>query len=45
LYYSGRCAVASSFRLAFLTERGAYVKPVAHATAAPVEERWAQLTS
>jgi DNA-binding MarR family transcriptional regulator len=32
-------------RLVFLTERGASVKPVSHATAARVEERWAQLTS
>jgi DNA-binding MarR family transcriptional regulator len=32
-------------RLVFLTERGAAVKPVTHATAARVEERWAQLTS
>ena len=32
-------------RLVFLTERGASVKPVTHATAARVEERWAQLTS
>src|ERR1700710_2316706 len=27
-------------RLVFLTERGASVKPVTHATAARVEERW-----
>jgi DNA-binding MarR family transcriptional regulator len=32
-------------RLLFLTERGASVKPVTHATAASVEERWARLTS
>jgi DNA-binding MarR family transcriptional regulator len=32
-------------RLVFLTERGAAVKPVTHATAARVEERWASLTS
>ena len=32
-------------RLVFLTERGASVKPVTHATAARVEEQWAQLTS
>src|SRR5882672_7453333 len=32
-------------RLVFLTERGASVRPVTHATAARVEERWAQLTS
>jgi DNA-binding MarR family transcriptional regulator len=32
-------------RLVFLTERGASVKPVTHATAAQVEERWAELTS
>jgi DNA-binding MarR family transcriptional regulator len=32
-------------RLVFLTERGASVKPVTHATAGRVEERWAQLTS
>ena len=32
-------------RLVFLTERGAAVRPVTHATAAGVEERWAQLTS
>jgi DNA-binding MarR family transcriptional regulator len=32
-------------RLVFLTERGAAVKPVTHATAARVEENWAQLTS
>jgi DNA-binding MarR family transcriptional regulator len=32
-------------RLVFLTERGAAVKPVTHATAARVEEHWAQLTS
>ncbi len=32
-------------RLVFLTERGAAVKPVTHATAARVEERWAQLSS
>jgi DNA-binding MarR family transcriptional regulator len=29
----------------FLTERGAAVRPVSHATAARVEERWAELTS
>jgi DNA-binding MarR family transcriptional regulator len=32
-------------RLVFLTERGEAVKPVTHATAAGVEERWAELTS
>jgi DNA-binding MarR family transcriptional regulator len=32
-------------RLVFLTERGEAVKPVTHATAARVEERWAELTS
>jgi DNA-binding MarR family transcriptional regulator len=32
-------------RLVFLTERGASVKPVTHATAARVEERWAKVTS
>jgi DNA-binding MarR family transcriptional regulator len=32
-------------RLVFLTERGAAVKPVTHATAARVEQHWAQLTS
>jgi DNA-binding MarR family transcriptional regulator len=32
-------------RLVFLTDRGASVKPVTHATAARVEERWAELTS
>ena len=32
-------------RLVFLTERGASVPPVTHATAARVEERWARLTS
>src|SRR5215212_11127946 len=32
-------------RLVFLTDRGASVKPVTHATASRVEERWAQLTS
>jgi DNA-binding MarR family transcriptional regulator len=32
-------------RLLFLTERGAAVKPVTHATADLVEKRWAQLTS
>jgi DNA-binding MarR family transcriptional regulator len=32
-------------RLVFLTERGAAVKPVTHATAERVEERWAELTS
>ena len=32
-------------RLVFLTERGASVKPVPHATAARVEEHWAELTS
>jgi DNA-binding MarR family transcriptional regulator len=32
-------------RLVFLTGRGASVKPVTHATAARVEERWAKLTS
>ena len=29
-------------RLVFLTERGASVRPVTHATAARVEERWAE---
>jgi DNA-binding MarR family transcriptional regulator len=32
-------------RLVFLTERGASVKPITHATASRVEEHWAQLTS
>jgi DNA-binding MarR family transcriptional regulator len=32
-------------RLVFPTGRGASVKPVTHATAARVEERWAELTS
>jgi DNA-binding MarR family transcriptional regulator len=32
-------------RLVFLTERGESVKPVTHATAERVEQRWAQLTS
>jgi DNA-binding MarR family transcriptional regulator len=32
-------------RLVFLTERGASVKPVTHATAERVEARWAELTS
>ena len=32
-------------RLVFLTERGAAVKPVTHATATRVEERWAELSS
>lgn len=32
-------------RLVFLTARGASVKPVTHATAARVEQQWAQLTS
>jgi DNA-binding MarR family transcriptional regulator len=32
-------------KLVFLTERGASVKPITHATAAGVEERWAELTS
>jgi DNA-binding MarR family transcriptional regulator len=32
-------------RLVFLTSRGESVKPVTHATAARVEERWAELTS
>jgi DNA-binding MarR family transcriptional regulator len=32
-------------RLVFLTERGASVKPVTHATAARVEQDWAGLTS
>jgi DNA-binding MarR family transcriptional regulator len=32
-------------RLVFLTDRGAAVKPVTHATAARVEEQWAELTS
>jgi DNA-binding MarR family transcriptional regulator len=31
-------------RLVFLTERGESVKPVTHATAARVEQRWAELT-
>jgi DNA-binding MarR family transcriptional regulator len=31
-------------RLVFLTARGASVKPVTHATAERVEERWAELT-
>lgn len=31
-------------RLVFLTERGVSVKPVTHAAAARVEERWAELT-
>jgi DNA-binding MarR family transcriptional regulator len=31
-------------RLVFLTERGAAVRPVSHATAARVEARWAELT-
>jgi DNA-binding MarR family transcriptional regulator len=32
-------------RLVFLTERGASVRPVTHATAERVEERWAESTS
>jgi DNA-binding MarR family transcriptional regulator len=32
-------------RLVFLTKRGASVKPITHATAARVEEHWAELTS
>jgi DNA-binding MarR family transcriptional regulator len=32
-------------RLVFLTQRGESVRPVTHATAARVEEQWAQLTS
>ena len=32
-------------RLVFLTPRGSSVTPVTHATAARVEERWAELTS
>ena len=32
-------------RLVFLSERGESVRPVTHATAARVEERWAELTS
>ena len=32
-------------RLVFLTQRGESVKPVTHATAARVEERWAELSS
>ena len=32
-------------RLVFLTERGEAVRPVTHATAARVEERWAEVTS
>jgi DNA-binding MarR family transcriptional regulator len=32
-------------RLVFLTERGESVKPVTHATAQRVEQRWAELTS
>jgi DNA-binding MarR family transcriptional regulator len=32
-------------RLVFLTRQGASVKPATHATAARVEERWAELTS
>ena len=32
-------------RLVFLTERGTSVRPVAHATAERVEERWAELSS
>jgi DNA-binding MarR family transcriptional regulator len=32
-------------RLVFLTERGEAVKPVTHAAAARVEERWAEMTS
>lgn len=32
-------------RLVYLTSRGAEVKPVTHATAARVEDHWAELTS
>ncbi len=32
-------------RLVFLTDRGAAVRPVTHATAELVEKRWAELTS
>ncbi len=32
-------------RLVFLTPRGASVRPITHATAARVEQRWADLTS
>jgi DNA-binding MarR family transcriptional regulator len=32
-------------RLVFLTERGASVRPVTHATAERVEQRWSALTS
>jgi DNA-binding MarR family transcriptional regulator len=32
-------------RLVFLTERGESVRPVTHATAARVEEHWAEMTS
>jgi DNA-binding MarR family transcriptional regulator len=32
-------------RLVYLTERGESVKPITHATAARVEERWAELMS
>lgn len=32
-------------RLVFLTERGESVRPITHAAAARVEERWAELTS
>jgi DNA-binding MarR family transcriptional regulator len=32
-------------RLVFLTARGASVKPITHATAARVEQRWSELTS
>jgi DNA-binding MarR family transcriptional regulator len=32
-------------RLVFLTDRGESVKPITHATAAAVEDRWAELTS
>jgi DNA-binding MarR family transcriptional regulator len=32
-------------RLVFLTRRGEAVRPVTHATAARVEERWSELTS
>jgi DNA-binding MarR family transcriptional regulator len=32
-------------RLVFLTERGESVRPVTHATAERVEQRWAELTS
>ena len=34
-----------TFRLVLLTQKGAAVKPVTHATAARVEQHWAELTS